>query len=342
MSTPDCPLDAGTDYIGMEFSSTLWEDVCRSCIVPPDAAFRISEKGTWEEADGQPIPTPEDCEGETIFLLWRMDEEERSPLRRPRLHTILAAFAQLYSRYVGKRGCVQMLVVRSHGRQEHVSSELPAINFQLWQQAFWFVFGPFSFREYEMDEFVTSLPAPEPPMEASFCAAARKEWVRLTTERVEYLLSCIHDARSYEMHLPVLEEWFNYLAQMSAHSLNISEEMDRLRFRPWYAEVLRRMPGLNRKGLCIVGLESLGRFALLDYRPEEGRRFRYEAESDEGPMARGHLYPAQPGEESLPYDARWHLHLLPVPYERLKNGLFIRGVAYSAFFRETWLEEELR
>ncbi len=152
-------------------------------------------------------------------------------------------------------------------------------------------------------------------------------------QRLSYLLSVIDSAGSYEALKPTLDEWLSYAWQLlGGYDAALEARSERLRFRPWYPEALRRMPGLNRTGLCLVPLESIGRYALLDYRPEEGRRFCYEVMD----APEGCLSLAQEGETPLPYDANRHLHLLPVTTGEHRPR--IAGVKSAPWcFDESWL-----
>ncbi len=314
------------NYFGIEFVNAFWEDVRACCIIPPDAAFRNATP-EWEDAEGHLISPPEGYDGHRIIILWRMDEPEEQRQLRPRLHAILAAFAHLYRRRVERHEALRMVLVR-FGDKSSSQSDVPPVNFRLWHNSFSFI-SAFMLEQVEGREYEKTLPAALPPVEVSLCEAAHEEWRALVNARLEYLLSVIDSAESYEALNPTLDEWRSYAWQLlGGYDAALEARCERLRFRPWYPEVLRRMPGLNKSGLCIVPLESIGRYALLDYRPEEGRRFCYDSQ--------GSLCLAAAGEAPLPYDAEAHVHLLPMTTAEPQSR--IPGVASAPWcFEESWL-----
>ncbi len=330
----DSSLHPEHNYIGVEFQYALWEVVSRCCIYPPDAAFGRKQRG-WKDEDGKPVRR------ESVFLFWRMDEPEseyvNSAAERPRLHTILAALSQLCSRYAEKTDYIVLHALRRKKARTFKGSDWPSVNYQLWHSGFDFCDYAFQLEEHgDDDDFEAKLPPALPPLDEKFCQAAKKQWIALVAERMEYLLDTICDARSYEMLKPMLDEWFRYANQLDVRCLDWRVDIERLEFQPWYAEVLRRMPRLNPQGLCIIPLLSVGRFALLDYRPEEGRRFRFEARTI-GSVPSGRILPAEDGEEALPYDAAKQLHLLPVPCENYLSNLWVPGIKTGVFYQEDWL-----
>ncbi len=341
--------DPNYNYFGIEFCNALWEDVCRCCIFPPDAAFAESDDECFD-ADGKPIPPPVGEDGDRIIILWRMDEPVDQRQRRPRLYAILAAFAHLYRQRVSRRDWLRLVVVR-YTETPSSGSEMPPVNFRLWNTSFLFTGGSFMLEHEVGREYEQSLPPALPPCPVQVCAAAQAEWLALVEEHLEFLLASIRDASSYAMLKTALDEWFSYLYQrmgyaeaepeaVAAGGEGLEERIERLRFMPWYPEALRRMPGLNEQGLCCIALPSAGRFALLDYRPEEGRRFRYESlkpDGEEGWPAEGRLHLAQAGEEALPYDAARHLHLLPVPCKGGYSYMRLEGVTSCWRYDERWL-----
>ncbi len=245
--------DPDYNYIGVEFTNALWEDVCRCCIFPPDAAYRDTEN-ECVDAEENPIPTPEGQDGHLITILWRMDEPEDRLQRRPRLCAILAAFAHLYSRRVNRRDWLQLVMVR-YTATPPFSNELPPVNFRLWNTCFMLSGGSFMFRHVEGREYEKTLPPALPPCPTEACAAAESEWLALVATKLEFLLGVIRDATSYTMLKTELDEWFLYLYQLADFSGErggygeavLEERIKRLRFMPWYPEVLRRMPGLDSR-----------------------------------------------------------------------------------------------
>ncbi len=323
---PDC------DYIGIEFQDALWEVVSRCCIFPPDAAYG-SKQEVWENALGELIRR------ERIVLFWRMDKSEveclSAPAKRPCPHILLASLSQLCNRYGERTNEVTLHVVR---RAPH-SFDWPSINYQLWHSGFYFADFTFQLKEHLDDGFEATLPPALPSLSIEFCQSAKREWVRLVAERVEYLLETIRDARSYEMLKPLLDEWMHY-GRLDSRYLDWKEDKVRFQFQPWYAKVLRRMPRLNPQGLCVIPLLSIGRFALLDYRPEEGRRFRYEALDLHSRISSGKLHRVDAGDNALPYDAAKHLHLLPVFCDMKSRSMVIAGVEMCVFYEEDWMGKD--
>ena len=164
--------------------------------------------------------------------------------------------------------------------------------------------------------------------------------MKLVAERVKFLLETIKDARSYEMLKPMLDEWLRYARQLDSRCLDWNVDVERFQFLPWYAEVLSRMPRLNPRGLCVIPLLSIRRFALLDYRPVEGRRFCYEALDLYRRIPSGKLRRVDAGDNALPYDAVKHLHLLPVCCDKKSRNLVIAGVKMCVFYEEDWLGKD--
>ncbi len=335
-------LDPQYDYLGIEFDNAFWEDVCACCILPPDAAFRETERD-WEDADGKPIPAPEGVEGHCITILWRMDEPVEQRQERPRLHAILAAFAHLYSRRVDRSDALRFVLVRFCGKTPY-RTDVPPVNFRLWHNAFGFIAGSFLLEEVEGREYEKTLPTALPPCAEGVYEAAALDWCRLVYGQLEFLLDAMVDATAYVALKTTLDEWYSY-----SHQLTLREEEDseryravergihQLPFRRWYPEALRRMPGLNALGLCLVPLESIGRYALLDYRPEEGRRFCYEVVEASCSQPEGRLRLAQEGEEPLPRDAATHLHLLPLSTGEPMPRLVGVKTCHPWYFEEKWL-----
>ncbi len=332
----DSPLAPTDNYFGIEFDNAFWEDVLACCIFPPDAAFRDTGQ-EWEDAEGNPIPRPEGEDGHRITILWRMDAPEDKQQQRPRLYAILAAFAHLYRRRVARKDWLRLVMVR-YTDNPPSRSDVPAVNFRLWQHSFMFVGGAFTLAQVEGREYEPSLPAPLPPADEAVCKAAHEQWRAVVNTRIRHLLSLIHDAESYETLMPTLDEWRGYSWQLlGGYDAEWEAACKRLQFCPWYAEVLRRMPGLNEMGLCCIALPSIGRLALLDYRPEEGRRFRYEGETSNWPPAEGTLHPAEQGDTPLPYDAAKHLHLLPIPCDSPYGYARIGSIKVCIDYNENWL-----
>ncbi len=336
ITASDSALAPTDNYLGIEFENAFWEDVLSCCIYPPDAAFRDTEQ-EWEDAEGNPIPTPEGEDGHRITILWRMDEPEGKRQQRPRLYAILAAFAHLYRRRVARKDWLRLVMVRYTDNLPH-RSDVPAINFRLWQHSFMFVGDTFTLAQVEGREYEQSLPAPLPPADEAVCKAAHEQWRAMVNTRIKYLLSLIHDAESYETLMPTIDEWRGYSWQLlGGYDAALENDCKRLQFCPWYAEALRRIPRLNEKGLCCIALPSIGRLAVLDYRPEEGRRFRYEGENPNDIPAEGKLHLVTSEEkEALPYDAGKHLHLLPIPCESPCDYAHV-GVKVCTGYNENWL-----
>ncbi len=327
-------LDPDYNYIGIEFLNAFWEDVSACCIIPPDAAFRNTEQ-EWEDAEGNPIPPPAGEDGHRITILWRMDEPDDQAQQRPRLHAILAAFAHLYRRRVDRQDALRMVLVRCCEKSPNQSA-VPPVNFLLWHNAFSFFTCSFLLEEVEGSVYERSLPAALPPCAAALHEAAALDWCRLVYGQLQFLLDTIVDATTYVALKATLDEWYNYSHQLAAYECErpgvyqaVEARIHRLPFEPWYSDVLRRVPGLNKSGLTLIPLESMGRFALLDYRPEEGRRFFYE----HADRWVGRVRPVREGEEPMPYDAAKHLHLLPADADRRR----ILNAKSCPWYDEGWL-----
>ncbi len=341
MSVNHFGLDPADNYLGIEFDNALWEDVLSCCIYPPDAAFRETELD-WLDEEGHPIPAQEGEVVHCIIVLWRMDEPEDKLQERPRLYAILAAFAHLYRRRVARKDWLRLVMVRYTDNPPE-RSDVPAVNFRLWQTSFSFIGSEFMLTQVDGREYEETLPAPMPSVDAAVCKAAHEQWRAMVNARMRFLLAMIHDAESYEALKPTLDEWRSYSWQLlGGYHEELENACMRLQFCPWYAEVLRRMPGLSQLGLCCIALPSMGRLALLDYRPEEGRRFLYEGERTCYPPSEGKLHLATPEQDALPYDAEKHLHLLPIPCECSYDYARISGVNTCAHYDESWLGPDYR
>lgn len=332
-----CNLCSDYSYIGIELRDASWEVVSRCCIFPPDAAFGGEPEG-WENAFGESVRK------ERLILFWRMDEPEieytSAPAQRPRLHTLLASFSQLCNRYAERTDGVIIHALRRKPHSPRRGSDWPSINYQLLHSGFNFADFEFQLEEHLDDEFEASLPPALPPLSKEFCQLAKSAWMKLVAERVKFLLETIKDARSYEMLKPMLDEWLRYARQLDSRCLDWNVDVERFQFLPWYAEVLSRMPRLNPRGLCVIPLLSIRRFALLDYRPEEGRRFCYEALDLYRRIPSGKLRRVDAGDNALPYDAVKHLHLLPVCCDKKSRNLVIAGVKMCVFYEEDWLGKD--
>ncbi len=337
--TPACdsPLDPNYNYIAIRFINAFWADISACCIYPPDAAFCDDHAYQWYDADDKPIPTPAGKDGHRITILWRMDEPNDKPQIRPRLYAILAAFAHLYSRRVFRDDALEMLMVR-YVETPYYGSDVPPANFCLWSNSFTFMEDSLRPRWVEGTVFEKKLPPAAPACPRDIYDAAAAQWRSLVNARLKYLLSIIHSAESFEMLKTMLDEWVSYTWQFG-YDEALARRVERLCFKPWYAEALRRMPGLNEHGLCCLALPSIGRFALLDYRPEEGRRFCFEEIESRCHWGahEGKLQLARNKEEALPYDAGKHLHLLPVVCNSPRDYVRIAGVKVAHLYRENWL-----
>jgi len=163
---------------------------------------------------------------------------------------------------------------------------------------------------------------------------ANELWKSLVYEKIKFFFTSIDSAQKYLFFQPIIDEWLAYYDEFPTRELDVLRE--KMLFQPWYAEVLKTIPHMNQRGLILIELPSIGRYALYDYYPELNRSFvcrkdeRFE-----------YLWQVEPcvehsGHVPLPRDKSKHLHLLP-QNENADFPILVEHVQCAYFYDERWL-----
>ena len=315
-------IKSGLNYWGVLFYGIEADLICSCCIYPPDYICSW-ESGTADEA----LAT---------LVLWSEDAPKEEVRKRVYLSSIFAALAVLFSE---KRKSNPYCIVELCSRPD--SNCLMPIDFHLWRSTFTCTdFEHKRIREIHDLDVLIEDPAkrvviPIPTDEAIYDHAAT-EWDHLVKKTVVYLLNLADSAANYLLVKPMLDEWLRYYYEYP--TTEISHQLDKLYFLPWYADVLRSRPVLNHQGLRLVVLKSHEQYALYDYFPELKRKLYYETiqfYSENAIRGKVKLYAPGDGEAPLPYDEKHHLHLLPIRSDNY--WLTIDNIPGTMFFDENWL-----
>lgn len=312
-------MEHGLNYYGVLFHNCHWDDICRCCIVAPDCAF------CWHYEEYY----------DAIVVLWKEDEEEsEKPRTRTYLNSILSALAILLYSKISSR--VEYTIVHLN-RGSTSNGLMPSINLNLW----WGLFGigRYSFKSIQnINELKDgSHPATMKLPPSNVFREAGELWENLIYEKLKYFFISIDNAKEYLLLQPIIDEWLTYYYEFPTTELEILRT--KIRFQPWYAEVMKSIPHLNPLGLIVIELPSIERYALYDYYPELNRYFVCREDNTFENLWHVELCAERSEDIPLPREINKHLHLLPKSKynEETTFPFRVLHIPCAYFYDERWL-----